>query len=77
MELNLAIIQCVNGTYTIAAEGIKTEQQGIVNFHNKCATLWNASDVKIATVMLVDSNLNVYGGYKEIIVHEETPSEEA
>lgn len=77
MGLNLAIIQCVNGTYTVAAEGIETEQQGIVNFHSKCAALWNAADVKTATVMLVDSNLNVYGGYKEIIVCEETPSEEA
>lgn len=77
MELNLAIIQCVNGSYSVVAEGIKTEQQGIVNFHNKCATLWNASDVKEATVILVDASLHVYGGYKEIIVHEETPSEEA
>lgn len=73
--MNLAIIQCVNGSYSVVAEGIKTEQGGIVTFHNRCAALWNATDVKTATVMLVDETLNVYGGYKELIIHEEPEPE--
>jgi len=69
--MTYAIIQVVNGNYSIAAEGITEPSSAFVSFHNLCAALWNASDVQKACVMIVDTNLDVVGGpnggYKEFI----------
>ena len=64
------IIKCVNGNYFIHAEGITDISSAKVQFHGLCQTLWNASDVFSACVMIVDEELNMVGGYKEYIIHD-------
>lgn len=76
--MKLAIIQCVNGNYSVVAEGITTEQAAMVAFHDRCKILWNASDVITGEVAIMDEQLDVYHGCKELITHtpEPTPNEE-
>lgn len=68
--MKYGIIKCVNGNYFVHAEGITDISSAKVQFHGLCQTLWNASDVLSACVMIVDEELNVIGGYKEFIIHD-------
>ena len=68
--MKLAIIKCINGNYFIHAEGITSLESAKVQYHGLCQTLWNASDVITAYVMIVDEQLDVVEGYKEYIHHE-------
>lgn len=68
--MTYAIIECVNGNYYIRAEGIDSISSAKTQFHGRCMTLWNAPDVNIAWVMIVDEQLDVVEGYKEFISHE-------
>ena len=69
--MKFAVIQCVNGNFTVVSEHGENYQAAIVKFHDVCKNLWNAKDVERATVMIVDSNLNCYAGYKESIGHDQ------
>ena len=69
--MKYAVIKCVNGAYAIHAEGITDVDKAKVNYHGLCQTLWNASDVITAEVMIVDENLDCVEGYKERISHEQ------
>ena len=71
--MKLAIIRCINGNFSIAAEGIETEQAALVAFHNQCAALWNAPDVTTGEVAVLDEQLDVYHGCKEFISHAPQP----
>ena len=71
----LSLVTCINGTYKVEAEGL-SEQGAKVNFHQKCATLWNAPDVINARVAILDENLNAYNGYSENIYHAPQEVEE-
>lgn len=53
--MKYAVIKIVNGNYAIAVE-TSDAQQATVNFHDLCKTLWNASDVKEAVVVVVDQS---------------------
>ena len=68
--MKLAVIQCVNGAYSVIAEGITTEQAALVAFHDRAKILWNAPDVITGEVAIVDEQLDVYKGHKELITHE-------
>lgn len=68
--MKYAIIEVNNGNYIIKAEGIATPEAAKVQWHDRCKVLWNASDVKSATVMIADENLDAVEGYKEFIHHE-------
>ena len=70
--MKYAIIQCVNGNYTIAAEGITDLPSAKVSFHNLCAALWNAPDVITCEVAIMDEQLDIYHDCKEFIHHEPT-----
>jgi len=52
--MKLAIIKCVNGNFSVVAEGITDDQAARVNFHNQCSILWNAPDVITGEVAIVD-----------------------
>lgn len=67
-----AVISIVNGTYHVDAE-CSTEQQALVAFHNRCTVLWNAPDVSLATVKVIDQRLNTYNGHVETIMHSPEP----
>ena len=65
-----SIIKVINGNYAIHAEGIATIEAAKVQFHGLCQTLWNASDVRNAYVMIADEQLDAVEGYTEFIHHE-------
>ena len=67
--MKYAIIKVINGSYFIHAEGITDVNSAKVQFHDLCKTLWNASDVLKATVIIADENLDAVEGYKEVITH--------
>lgn len=67
-----SIIKVSNGHYSIDSEGITDLDKAKVRFHSVCQTLWNASDVITACVMIADENLDAVEGYKEVIKHEVT-----
>lgn len=65
--MKYAIIKVVNGNFFIQSEGITEINSAKTQFHGVCQTLWNASDVETACVMITDENLDVVEGYKEFI----------
>ena len=71
--MQYALITMINGNWKIEVE-TNNLQQAKVNFHNKCATLWNASDVTLARVWVVDQSLGIIES--EEIQHSAEPSEE-
>ena len=75
--MKLAVIQCVNGNYSIVAEGIEEEQAAMVAFHDRCKILWNASDVITGEVAIITESLDLYKGNKEMIRHEPPAEPEA
>lgn len=70
--MKYAIIKAVNGNYSIHAEGIATVSAAKIQFHQLCASLWNAPDVATATAIIADENLDAVEGYREYIHHEAT-----
>jgi len=67
--MKYAIIDVINGNYSIHAEGITDLSAAKTSYHGRCQVLWNASDVITACVMIVDENLDTIPGYKEFITH--------
>lgn len=65
--MKYAIVKVINGNYSIHAEGITDTKAAKTQFHGLCQTLWNASDVETACVMITDENLDAVDGYKEFI----------
>lgn len=65
-----AIIEVINGSFFVRAEGIQTLEAAKTQYHGRCQTLWSAPDVLNAYVMIVDNQLDVVEGYKEYIHHE-------
>ena len=74
--MKYAIIECVNGAYTVRAEGIATVAAAKVQYHGRCQTLWNAADVRTAYIAIVDEQLDVVEGCKEYIHHDAQPAPE-
>ena len=70
--MKYSIIKCINGNYSIHAEGFTDLDKAKTNFHTLCATLWNAPDVIKACVIIADENLDAVEGYKEVITHPVT-----
>ena len=68
--MKYAIIKVINGNYFIHAEGITSIEAAKTQFHGLCQTLWNATDVISAYVMIADEQLDAVEGYKEYIHHE-------
>lgn len=73
--MKYAIIQCVNGNFSVVAEFTDNEQGAIVRFHQVCTNLWNASDVQRATVKLVNESLEVVYNKVETIIHAQEEAE--
>lgn len=71
--MKYAILKCINGNYSVHAEGITVLSSAKTQFHGLCQTLWNAPDVLTAYVMIVDEQLDCVEGFKEFI-HHEAPS---
>ncbi len=67
--MKYAVIQCVNGTFSIVSEHGENLQAARVAFHDRCRILWNASDVIEGYVAIIDSNLTYVDGRIEKITH--------
>lgn len=67
--MKYAIIKVINGNYFIHAEGITNITSAKAQFHGLCQTLWNASDVTTAMVMIANEQLEAVDMYKEFIYH--------
>ena len=72
--MKYALVQCVNGNFSVVSEHGENIEGAIVAFHNLAAALWNAQDVRSATIKVVDENLNTVMDKSESIGH--TPAEE-
>lgn len=68
--MKYAVIQQINGNFTIVAETGENKDSAIVNFHNQCAALWNDTNEVHGVVKIVDSNLDTVDGYVEFIDHD-------
>lgn len=73
--MRYAIVDVVNGNFTVRSEHGDNKQAAIVAFHDRCKVLWNAPDVITAMVKVVDENFDCVDGKAEFIAHPE-PEEE-
>lgn len=64
-----AVIKVINGNFSVHAEGFEELSSAKTNYHGLCQSLWNASDVKTASVAIMDENLDIPIGYKEYVSH--------
>lgn len=69
--MKYAVLKVVNGANSVVAEGITDLDRAKTTFHTQCASLWNASEVVLGAVMIVDEQLRLVNGYHEVITHEE------
>ena len=70
-----AIITCVNGSFTIEAEGYNSLESAKVFYAGKWQAMLNAPDVITGAIMIVNENLECVEGYKEFISHPVNESE--
>lgn len=68
--MTYAIIECINGSFIVRAEGITSIEAAKTQYHGRCQVLWNAPDVVSAYAMIVDTQLDVVEGCKEYIHHD-------
>ena len=73
--MKYAVLKAINGNFSVHAEGFTSLDSAKTNFHTLCASLWNAPDVENAAVMIVDDQLRIVDGYKEIITHAQNAEE--
>ena len=71
--MKYAIIQCVNGNYSIVAEYDDNLEGAITKFHQVCANLWNTQEVESAQVKIVNEFLDTVMGKSENIGHDVEP----
>lgn len=64
-----ALIQCVNGNFSVISEHGDNLQAARVAFHDRCKILWNAPEVEEGYVAIIDSNLTYVDGRIEKITH--------
>lgn len=67
--MKYAILKVSNGNFFIDSEWSDLTKAK-VQFHTVCRTMWNASDVLTAEIMIADEQLNCVEGYKEFIHHD-------
>lgn len=69
--MKYAVVQCVNGNFSIVAEYTDNIQGAIVRFHQVCANLWNSQDVISANVRIIDERQNTVMNKSEDIKHDQ------
>lgn len=75
--MRYALVNVVNGNFAIVSEHGEDLRAAKVAFHQRCAVLENASDVRTAEVKILDENLDNTEGYKEFIYHDAPATENA
>ena len=67
------VMKSANGNVSIVSEWTDRDKAKVA-YHDTCKILWNAPDVLIGYVAILDDSFEVIEGYKECITH---PEEEA
>jgi len=67
--MKYAILKCVNGNYSVHAEGFTDLNAAKVSFHQLCAALWNEPAAARATVRIVDESFDLVSGCADTITH--------
>lgn len=70
-----SVLKCVNGNFSVHAEGFTSLASAKTSFHGLCQSLWSASDVITASVIIVNENFYEVTGYHEII-EKEVPNQD-
>lgn len=70
--MKYAVITVTDGNFLIRSEWGNTEG-AIKEFHSLASALWNDTGFTEGYVAIIDSNLDVFQGYKEHITHEPVP----
>lgn len=65
--MKYAVLKCINGNFSVHAEGFTELSKAVVSYFGLCQMLWNADDVITADIMLVDEHLFRMGNYYEHI----------
>lgn len=68
--MRYAVITVTDGNFVIRSEWSNPEG-AIKAFHSLASALWNDTNLEKGYVAIVDSNLDIYNGYKEFITHPE------
>lgn len=67
--MKYSLITVINGNFKVEKEFGSNLKGAIVNYHQKCASLWNVEDPTLtAVVQIVNEGLNVVNGYSETII---------
>ena len=69
--MKYAVVQCVNGNFSIVAEYTDNIQGAIVRFHQVCTNLWISQDVISANVRIIDERQNTVMNMSEDIKHDQ------
>jgi len=69
--MKLAVVSNTNGNFAIHTEHGDNETAAIMEFHAYSRALWGDSGTTKATVEILDDQLDLYKGYKEVINKEE------
>lgn len=67
--MKYAVVQVVNGNFSVVSEHGENLNGARVNFHTVCGNLWNSQDVITARVEIVDDTLSCVDGHVEVISH--------
>lgn len=57
--MKYAVAKCTNGNFSIESEWADKEK-AYTNFHSVCTSLYNATDVEHATVVVIDEKFIIY-----------------
>jgi hypothetical protein len=72
------VVHVSNGVLQVdAITEHSTPEAALVNFHQRCAALWNEPSVIKATIKILDEQLDCWQSHVEVITHaqaEETPA---
>ena len=64
------------GTLTVVSEWPDgKEAKAIGAFDDECATLWKSPEAINATVAILDEQFDIYGGYRQRIIHQADAAE--
>lgn len=74
--MNYAVVQVVNGNFSVVSEHGENLNDAYVKFHDVCKNLYNASDVITAKVAIVASDMTYVDGHIENISHEQPQESE-
>jgi hypothetical protein len=70
------VVHVSNGALQVdAITEHSTPEAALVNFHQRCAALWNEPSVIKATIKILDEQLDCWQSHVEVITHAQAEAE--